>query len=913
MRITYLKLQNLVNVYAGLKKKLVEIDFSKSQNKKILILGDNGSGKTVLLSCLQPYRETNDNREMEVLDDETRATKEIHIQHGDNLYEIVHYYGRSSSQNKSFIKKNGELLNEAGSIRSFLAILEDELKITKDYFVLGRLGDNVDNFINLGMTERKKYLNKFIPSTDRFLEAYKRVSDNLQSLDRQIKTINVSLEKYGNKEENEANLQKLQERKEKLDSLKENSSSNLAVYVAKETDLKTKLQDYPQNLPDLITSLEVDIQMIKAQVGDLRKLVLEGEDPFNLELLTQKVDKLSELANTYLVQGTELAATKIAVNRDIDEAKSTIKKNIRTIETMGDLSAEALETRHEELSNLGSSIQVDLQNLESDADLMEFIKTSQGLSPKNLISGLDNLLTSIGSMVTSAPAIVSTYVLPNVVDLTEQNKLVTELESLKEQLATASATYKDLNEEYDKLNRKSGLLEILDHSEHSEHAKECPIVGMALGFKDQAMTITDLQKKLQDLAKEISDYQTEITKINSTLIEMARFRDTYKAAIQTALNHPSTQAVNQFIAPETFYVPSQVEPLLRDLIQKLSQVETYTAKKQDLTNVQEKLQEVDRAKSNLEILDNLYQENEAFKKSIQDNTDKLTQVEFDLGAANKKAATTKNLLSTFRTARDQVLQLPDLEHKLEGYKSQVNAYTDYQQELQEVQQKITDLKPQIVSIESELTQTLTELEAENKKHYLITENLGRLDTIHQARPTYKLVQDALDPKKGIPLIFSKNYLVAISERANELLDVAYKGSYQLKFVLETRDFRIEILKGDGNNLADITLASQGETSMTSISLSLAMLGQIMNDLHGYNILYLDEMDAELDSTNRKSFISVIDRQMELLGVDQTFIITHNNEFYSSDIDLILLNGYETKIDITDPDLMAEKSVIYKNY
>ena len=53
--------------------------------------------------------------------------------------------------------------------------------------------------------------------------------------------------------------------------------------------------------------------------------------------------------------------------------------------------------------------------------------------------------------------------------------------------------------------------------------------------------------------------------------------------------------------------------------------------------------------------------------------------------------------------------------------------------------------------------------------------------------------------------------------------------------------------------------------------------------------------------------------MELLGVEQTFIITHNNEFYSDDVDLILLNGYESKIDITDKSIMEGKSIIYKNY
>ena len=58
MKIEYLSLENFVNVYAGLGRKKVVLDFTKSKNNKVLLLGDNGSGKTVLLSSLQPYRET---------------------------------------------------------------------------------------------------------------------------------------------------------------------------------------------------------------------------------------------------------------------------------------------------------------------------------------------------------------------------------------------------------------------------------------------------------------------------------------------------------------------------------------------------------------------------------------------------------------------------------------------------------------------------------------------------------------------------------------------------------------------------------------------------------------------------------------------------------------------------------------
>ena len=171
------------------------------------------------------------------------------------------------------------------------------------------------------------------------------------------------------------------------------------------------------------------------------------------------------------------------------------------------------------------------------------------------------------------------------------------------------------------------------------------------------------------------------------------------------------------------------------------------------------------------------------------------------------------------------------------------------------------------------------------------------------------VNTSLDPKKGIPLIFINNYLTDIAERANSLLDIAYKGNFFIKFEVNEKEFKIIVIKGDGTELNDISLASQGEVAMTNTSLSLSMLANITK---GYNILYFDEVDGTLDNDNRRNFLSVLDLQIATLNSQQTFIISHNNEFYSADVDLILLDGYESKIDIKDKTMMSNKTILYKN-
>ena len=56
----------------------------------------------------------------------------------------------------------------------------------------------------------------------------------------------------------------------------------------------------------------------------------------------------------------------------------------------------------------------------------------------------------------------------------------------------------------------------------------------------------------------------------------------------------------------------------------------------------------------------------------------------------------------------------------------------------------------------------------------------------------------------------------------------------------------------------------------------------------YNILSLDEVDGVLDQSNRFMFLTVLDRLIDLLNVEQCFIISHNSEINMRDCDVIVL-------------------------
>ena len=212
MKIKKMLLENFAGIYAGTHKTKIEVDFEKNENPIIVLSGANGCGKTTFMSLCHPLRGTFDDRDDIILEGEIGHS--ICILEKDGIeYKTEHFYGKS--KNKSFISKDGIELNENGNIKSFNTIAFEELSIDKEYFKLGRIGSNVTNFINLSVTERKKFMNHFIPDIQDILDASANVNDKYRLITQEIKVLKADISKYkdidelnSEKEELSKNLEK---------------------------------------------------------------------------------------------------------------------------------------------------------------------------------------------------------------------------------------------------------------------------------------------------------------------------------------------------------------------------------------------------------------------------------------------------------------------------------------------------------------------------------------------------------------------------------------------------------------------------------------------------------------------------------------------------------------------------------
>ncbi|QQM14669.1 virion associated protein [Staphylococcus phage MarsHill] len=909
MKIKRLKLKNFIGIYAGMGLKEVEIDFSKSKNNMIMLLGDNASGKTTIMSNLNPYRETNDQRKTIVLEDE-KGLKEIEYIKDNDVYEIKHHYGKNSSQNKSFIKKNGEELNENGGIKLFNEIVDKELGVSKDYFTVGRLGDNVSNFIDYTTGDRKSYINKFVPNIDRYLEAYKVANEKLKIITKDLKSLRFDLDKYKEFDE-------IKKEKENLETLIDQLQNELDEANKDKTTHETKMNSIMEDKYKEIHPTEYKNQLIN-EVNELnqelekeRKLKEDNENlnKYTIESANEKKDKIDTILNNTNNELTSVEKDKENNQDKLDDLisrKSKIESRMNAIKFNEDYDAS------DEIDSILEGYKEDLESIKDDVDISRGSFVSEfGLQIKDNIKE-DSLRLYVNDLISK---------IDNFREFINDNEFKydsirgdfeSEIKDNNEKISMNQNEFNEINTKLNQIKGKSDLLKILDQKDH-EHYNECVFVPLVADFKDNEFdSISELESKGNQLYKDNQELEKD-NKLLSNHIDLLRKFNDILTSRNSLIEYIGFEIIDIDSIEEIFTngntFSSELNSL-NSLIEKTNEIRTNETNRDRLTiELERKENALKEDYSNKKILDQYKEDKEDLIKQIEGIKNKNNEISENLNYLNsrkEKAVTNLNIINEFinltERSEEIKLKIKDKNDIVDDIDKDLSKLSN----LYELNQKADN---KIQSIKDNLTMKKNDLESTKEKYFAVNSIITKIDEIESVLWKYNMVVDSLNPKKdSIPLIFITNYLKDIAVSTNELLSVAYNNSFKIDFDLTDKDFFINVYKGNGTELKDIKEASQGETALTNISLSLSLLNKVSQD---YNILYLDEMDSTLDSNNRRRFVDVIDRQIDLMDLEQVFLISHNDEFYSANIDLILLKGYESKIDINDEEMMQGKNVLFK--
>jgi hypothetical protein len=430
----------------------------------------------------------------------------------------------------------------------------------------------------------------------------------------------------------------------------------------------------------------------------------------------------------------------------------------------------------------------------------------------------------------------------------------------------------------------------------------------AFEYQKLPAIIDDLNKEIKQINKDLEEYNIKADNI-------VELRDLYKQYVQTyeqvsprtnqlfiyfvntygsLVHFVKNSNLNAFTTATTEFIDSINDAVYT--IQEISKIETELQNLNYKKNISENNESI---KSGIE---NSIKEKEADAQTIKDSikvlNDDLTQKSALLSSEKNILADYSEHLAGRRERASLATMISTLSDAVKNYSDKKQAINDKQLLLNTANFSFEDLrKRKLESSDSLIKAKTTLINIENLK--------SKKESLDADYSNLKLIKDALDPNKGVPLYFIKAYLEKTKDIANELLELAFGENFEINFVTSDKEFFIQVRAGE-NVKNDIKEASQGEVALTTISISLSLIEQAIGE---YNILSLDEIDGPLDNTNRENFISILNTQINKLGIEQVFVISHNDAFDTEEMDLILLRDHNASQ--KGEEFMRNKEVIFE--
>ena len=852
MKITRMKLKNFISVYVTMNRKEIDIDFTKGKNNIILLVGANGSGKTSLLSNMQPFATlgTLDLRNSQdlILDGED-GYKLIEYELNDHHYKIEHHYLWNNGRRKtlSYIKLDGKELNPSGLVGSFNDIIKMHFQLDPSFLKMIRLGPNVTDIIKMKTSERKDYIGALLAEVDIYNKYFKVANDESKYLKNVIKMVSSKIDKI-------EDISQLEESKKALEENIEDTKKRKAHL---EKEFYTFTGEYQSKILDEHT--KSDYESAYEVTSKLRKEYYDYIDRYSIKTYDEFVNKLNRLKDIYDkykrdvdINDILLARMKEVYNSDL-ESKARLENKIKILSS------------DQSLDNLVSSKEEILEQLK-DLHFDDSIKGSSS-DYKNLYLNYENIIKTITDMK-EYPVQSFNIIKENIEGLDSIDSIKSYFDNL------CSENMKELSEKIamvkmGKVETNKGV--VLYIPSECKIFNKCPYfqaVKSDKGENKKALSTLnnefDHYMGIKDIFTKFSIIQTYLATIrsNENIEDIFKLKDL--DVLINILNHSSLYWKEKLELADKYLMIAQDNDDYTRLNKTLEQVEA------DINNLQNNTE----YKMCIESLKTLDKSIEKEKKEISELLVKQQGFDIDLEQAAYDYKQIQDIFDNYTTYR--------------GYKEIEDNY----QKLLENDRIESELKNKSIAYKEMISNCNDQIKAmENKLIndilYKINEKKSALEEKEVLEDKFEyveIIKESLSSTKGIPLIFIQLYLKNIQILANNIIHHMFGENLTLlDFVISEKEFSIPYMV-NGIQVKDVSLASQGERSAIVMGLSFAMLQQYMVV---YNVMLFDELDGPLDVRNKKKFIEVVEKQMKAIDAEQVILITHNNIFENYPVDLIL--------------------------
>lgn len=850
MFIQRIELENFANIYSGLGFHKLTIDFTTQTNTVCVITGDNGRGKTSLLSYMTPFAslgnlDVRDSNKL-IIANEKGYKRIVLVNERGDVFDIKHYYTPSKDTYtvKSYIEMNGNELNENGNITSFKKLVADFLGIEMDYLKLIRMGDNITNLIKSKPTERKVFMGKILDEVDLYLKQHKEICQKQREVKAILSHIVDDLTKTGITDIDEAKkeLKKIDREIKNIQEqyTKANEEHTRIVYDIEKIAFPT---DGRRQISELTKDIEKYDKLLSEMSDDLKKV----------SILDQKIQELEKRKIYLEVSYDGFLKMKESLMNDLDsvlnalhsiDLEITKEKDSLNLESMRAYLVELRKKVNTSYRSAFDEIHIECTKEEFE-DFVVFLKNTQIQLNTTYEFGKEPIKEVLKGMLKNQD-------IPNLI----VSSLVT-LEA-KERAERMSII--------DRLISKYSM-------EYSCEDKGCPYRALHI----ELMSIRDA-KPVNEVTKDEEFYQM----MKLSYDNLSRIFDSFKE-YQKIIQKLPDEIQRMFVVDTMFKNIGDGtiiydEKIINKYLSFFTERDNYRELEAELKHQEEEVKRLESI-SKLEYLDKQRYENEEKSEEIREKTASLEE---DINTTALELSDTKRNIEVLLVEREAVAKYEVTKQELDELVKKESEHAKKLEEITKSDMKVSQLKNWI----DQLTNQRYQKESSIDRFVQLTADYDENQSIYE---DYTQLEYALSNRTGIPLCYIEVYLRDTRKIANELLDIVYEGDIYLeKFIIEESDFRFPYVK-NGVLINDVSSSSQGEQSFFNMAISSALRVQRLSD---YNIALFDEVDGAFDDSNRQKFIPVLERQLELGNIKQAFLITHNQMFQKYPVDRIDLDNIE---------------------
>ena len=507
----------------------------------------------------------------------------------------------------------------------------------------------------------------------------------------------------------------------------------------------------------------------------------------------------------------------------------------------------------------------------------------------------------------------------------KQEYLIKEIKKLKELIINKQTI------EY--LENQIQKKQVLEKKQSLSTKQECVTCGQELDVNQIEKDIISLKKEIDELNIEetkkileevkeiefnISIKEKELKEINNNkeLKELEDIETEIKLRIKIEENENilnKTKQKIQFSRIEGTNEELKKKLFIEDL--KQAGINKYIKEQNEIKNIEDEITKKEKQKNNKEQI-------EKFKKSIKTsildlNNNKLNnllkliilnenEIEYkislgkyeylkkeplvELEELNKKLENlhdiekeVNQLIVQKNNLEKEILEISTIEKKYEKNNKDLNDLNFDKEEKENINKEFSELEKEQENLNKEnqfLINQQEHFERELKRYNVLLEEKIKIEEDIYSFNKLKNYSNRIKTAQVT------NFFSNITDTVNLLIQNESGSLKDLKVKIEQATAtKFNIIASNGKNeVNDISLLSGAEQSIVARGISLALAQK-----YNFGIIWLDETDSALSTTNKDSFLKTLDRAKQIIKIEQIFLVSHNDNLKKEVDNVINLN------------------------